>query len=685
VAHTGPAGGAPLEEPNLTSEYKAVVIMTSLFTPIHRSDSGFTLLEVMIVLFILGLITAMAWSGAGVMDDARRRQITLEKMDRIRAAVMGPDGVYDPKGRRIIGGYVGDMKHFPGLWEARAQVRNDYAGLSWPNPDQGLGQGPSYDMDPAKVFFRPSGTFTAGKWQWHRPYRRLTDDPENNDHIGGLETENEGQPRGLWTRFTEDLPYDLLGHPAPGEVEGENWKGPYLVPPVEKHPKTADHYAQTDDQYLALEPRWHTGLSREAWEDGDYAASLGEHYDDKENFRLLNNEGRLTDGWHRSLRFFITQDPDRPGSTIFWIISEGPDHDGFYPSKGTCTGRVWTEDADDTMGKNYAPDHPANRDNIVMKIYSHDFETVFEEETRGKTQMTQNILNQIRRAVIGEAPAGRNSGYTGDLGSLPDLFQWHPENGHWDKADNDGTPYTKGQPRGLWTSSPNSVDSGDDLAFSLWGIGWRTRYLPTPDGYGESQKLTDAWDNTLLFFHDTTDDALMVLSPGPDQDYDFGEDPDDPVEDLDLGDYDPSLPENLDNLYLQIRSRDFYPGYLDLHTLTVLNATAGVTKARLFRGEGDIASQTRTADTLIDVNGDGIADDWSVGSMGSPVFKYDDTTPDPIFTGARYLVFWNDTDGNSEIDIGELFRTVVLNITAEPGSTVISGITVNTDDFTPAS
>jgi len=320
----------------------------------------------------------------------------------------------------------------------------------------------------------------------------------------------------------------------------------------------------------------------------------------------------------------------------------------------------------------------------VMKIHSHEFETVFDAETREKTDMTQNILEQIRRAVIGESPFGRNAGYTGDMGSLPDLFQWEATpTPRWDNADDSGTPYTKGQPRGLWTETPNSADPGDDLAASRWGIGWRTRYLPAPDRQGENRVLTDAWGNSLGFFHDAANAALMVLSPGPDKAYDFG-DPADPVEVLNIGDYDPALPENQDNLTLLILPRDFVPGFVEIQTLTVINATAGVTKARLFRGEGDAASQVRTAAVLIDADGDNTLDDWCFGSPGSPAFQYDDTTPDTIWTGARYLVCWNDSDDNNEIDSDEWFRAFVLNIKAEPGSTVIPHLTVNTGDFTEA-
>ncbi|MCG8550094.1 MAG: prepilin-type N-terminal cleavage/methylation domain-containing protein, partial [Desulfobacterales bacterium] len=472
-------------------------------------QKGFTLLEVMIVIFILGMISAMAWSALGHLDNDRRKQITMETMEKIREAVMGPAGVYDETGQRIIGGYAGDMKKFPDLWEARAEVKGSFAGTGWEAPasmSAGLGQGPDYSLDPAIVFFRPSGEFVKDRWQWLPPYRKLTDDTTNNhDHIGGLETENEGQPRGLWTFYTEDLRFDIGAHTAPGATEGDDWKGPYILAPKARKSDPGGHYAKNMDDYEKLEPVWIDAQGWETWEDGDYDAALGESFDDKESYRLLNNDGRFYDGWGRALRFFISADPDRAGSTIFWILSEGPDHDAVYPSKGTCAGRAWTVDADDTMGKAYDETLDENQDNIVVKIYSHEYETVFERQAQEAEQQEQEseaatteTLAAVRLALIGQSPNGLNTGFTGGLLNLPALFRW--ETGatpQWDDRDASSTAYTKGQPRGLWTRTPNAQDAGDDLDETNWGIGWARAYFPVPEGCDEDQVAVDAWGRRL--------------------------------------------------------------------------------------------------------------------------------------------------------------------------------------------
>ncbi|MCK5101098.1 MAG: type II secretion system protein, partial [Desulfobacteraceae bacterium] len=662
-----------------------------------KKQQGFTLLEIIIVISIMGFIAAMAWPAMGILDNNERRRETIIRLGKIRKAIIGPEGMYDEQGMRVIGGYVSDMRKFPDLFEARAEVRPDYSGNNWPLPDAGLGQGPSYALNPGFVFFRPSGYFDNKPWKWNRPFRKLFDDTVNNhDHIGGLETENEGQPRGLWTKFTEDLTFDLPGHAAPGMVEGEDWKGPYILSPINRNLKLGRHFAKSDNDYSELEPVWHNAgihAYHETWEDGVYSPTtfeLGEFYDEKEKFRLLKNNGRLTDGWDRSFRFFITKDKDRPDSKIFWIISEGSDHEGKYPTKGTCNAHNWTINANDTMGNNYNENADENKDNIVMKIYSHEFETIFLKEKIQKEQKTRQLLKNIKKALIGDSPKGNNYGFTGDTGRLPFLFRW--ETDKWDNEDPTFQPYTKGQPRGLWTTTPNSADPSDNISASVWGKGWRTKYCERPHGKEGNQIIIDPWEREGLFFMDTINNALLILSKGEDGKFDFGTvnpektEPLNFIEPVDITTYNPVAAENIDNIYTIINNYDFKPGYVAVGKITVLNAVAGTTKARFFRGGGTAISQTLAASApLTDEDSDGSNDDWATGSFpGAPAFEYNNITIEKIITGARYLVFWNDIDNNDEIDTGENCKSIILNILVQPGTNQIPEISVNSDNFIPA-
>ncbi len=647
-----------------------------------RNQRAFTLLEVLIVLFILGMIAFMAWPALGILDDRAREEITCERMEVIRRAIVGDPDRFDADGRRIIGGYVGDMEKWPDLWEAKADVVPSGCDSNCTCED------PTWD--PFSFGFRPAGRFVEKRWKWCRPFRKVLDYTDHRDHIGGLETENEGQPRGLWTR-------DLNEHPNPADMiaEGANWKGPYMAPPMDECLKDSLHWAETCEEYVSLEPidgwAWVPNPTPPpdeicertiTWEDGDYPA---EHYDEKESFRLLETDGRLSDGWGRAFRFFITADQDRPGSTIFWIISEGPDREGTYPTKGTFAAGLWTVDQDDIMSKAYDEENEYNKDNIVMKIYSHEWEAIFEEINEKKKMETEDLFLRIKKAILGSSPGGMNDGFTGDVCRWPKLFRWedngtpaNPNDDYWDDEDGIPVSYTKGQLRELWTRTPNSSDLTDDVAVPAWahaGIGWRGEYLQTPWGINGEQFIRDAWDREVLFFKDDTNDAIMILSSGVDGKFDFGStnaEKTEPVNfteviDIVVTPYNPNDAGgyNADNIVLIIWESDWYPGFFTLEKFTVLNATAGNTKACLFYDDGSTDIKVAGTDgSMIDADSDGTADDWDAGSDPPPpyAFNYTDITVNKIKTGARYLIFWDDADGNDTIDVGENQYTAIYNI-----------------------
>ncbi len=686
------------------------------------------------VLTIMGLLAAMVVPVLGHLNTRERERITRQKMEQIRRALMGDPDRFDANGRRIIGGYVGDMEAWPDLWEAAPQVRETVVGTP-PDFD------PESASNDAIYYYRPMGSFGAKNWRWGRyptdpqpspAYRKLTNAAGNSDHIGGLETENEGQPRGLWT----DQP---SGEQA-SQLDPDRWKGPYLVYPRDYKPEDSDHLATDDGGYRLLAPVYNPGLGAEEWEEGDYAPAdgdLGEHYDQKEDFRLKQTDGRLADAWDRAFRFFITEDPDHAGETLFWIISEGADYEGTYPTKGDCGTGSWTVDADDRMGtkydasasdpKGYNPDDPYNEDNIVMTISSIEWRAVFAERNLRKAQQIEALMLQVRRALIGTATAGEdgfNSGYTGALCRWPALFRWE-DNGttgdesddFWDDQNEDATPesYTKGQPRGLWSDAPNTGEDASAVEFDRLpapalvisdpsttigtgsgpGIGWQGPYLPPPIAQGKDEQLIDGWGRELLFFLDdgvddqlnTDDDRLLVLSRGADGKFDFAttdadyQEPASFTEEVDVTAYDPndSGGYNADNLVMILRGSDWLPGWLTLETLVVENATSGITKARFVSGidaSGNLLSKLFTAGTDGSLSG-------TTWTLGPTALQFDST--DSACTGTRQLVVWEDNGTtNDAVDSGELQTTINYNLYPHNGHEPRTNLNLDTNLFIAA-
>lgn len=148
-----------------------------LWGPKNRED-GFTLLEIIIVIAIMGFLAAMIVPFAGHLNKSKRIKLTEEKLESVRAAILGPENTYS-QGLRVIGGYVGDTGKLPKLYPS-----------SWNNTDK--------------------------TWDWL--------DVDEMKY-------GEGQPRALWEKETagenqgEDWkPYLLKPRdPYPGDTKNLDW------------------------------------------------------------------------------------------------------------------------------------------------------------------------------------------------------------------------------------------------------------------------------------------------------------------------------------------------------------------------------------------------------------------------------------------------------------------------------
>jgi hypothetical protein len=69
------------------------------------------------------------------------------------------------------------------------------------------------------------------------------------------------------------------------------------------------------------------------------------------------------------------------------------------------------------------------------------------------------------------------------------------------------------------------------------------------------------------------------------------------------------------------------------------------------------------------------------GTPVNPAFNYDDVTTDKAVSGARYLVAWNDSDGDDIPDSGENGVAILYNVTAMAGSGRQEALELDADDF----
>jgi len=192
----------------------------------HRqSQHGFTLLEMLVVLAIMGVMLTLIMPGLGIRDDAARRRETDAAFEAIRMAILGPRGQTGPEGRLLIGGYVGDMGELPKL----------YILDHW---DKGVRCWEA--SDPVSI---------AG------PY----------DYDGGFSDDRDvyAQPVGLWR---DDVP---VKDKSSEEISfPDKWRGPYIKPPNDPYPddNMFERGRSTDEDMLFLlresNGRLHDGWGR---------------------------------------------------------------------------------------------------------------------------------------------------------------------------------------------------------------------------------------------------------------------------------------------------------------------------------------------------------------------------------------------------------------------------------------
>ena len=95
------------------------------------NQSGFTLVELVVVIIVLGIIAAVATSKMGVSIETAKYEHTKNELDAIARAIVGNPAVYS-NGARSDFGYVGDVGSLPANLDALAQNPGSYS--TWNGP-----------------------------------------------------------------------------------------------------------------------------------------------------------------------------------------------------------------------------------------------------------------------------------------------------------------------------------------------------------------------------------------------------------------------------------------------------------------------------------------------------------------------------------------------------------------------
>ena len=105
-----------------------------------REQTGYTLIEMVIVIIILGILAAIAFRYLGGAIDSARTEETKTEMERLAFALAGNPGLVSG-GNRVDFGYVGDVGALPAAWDDLAvnpghatwkgpYIRDDFSGGS---------------------------------------------------------------------------------------------------------------------------------------------------------------------------------------------------------------------------------------------------------------------------------------------------------------------------------------------------------------------------------------------------------------------------------------------------------------------------------------------------------------------------------------------------------------------------
>jgi len=160
-----------------------------------RKNSGFTLIEVVLIIVIMGILATVAMKTMGPAVERTRIDSTIREMDMLAQAITGNSDLISD-GHRSDFGYVGDLGGLPPDLDALAANPGDYA--TW--------RGPYILSD----FLENPGDFKEDAWG--RPYK----------YTGEIEISSMGNGNPITKRLADSLDEILSNTVNGGVYDGLN-------------------------------------------------------------------------------------------------------------------------------------------------------------------------------------------------------------------------------------------------------------------------------------------------------------------------------------------------------------------------------------------------------------------------------------------------------------------------------